>query len=44
MAEGELDPGVSWRGGRQRAEEAADALLGRRLHGKAVLDLDAAAA
>ncbi|WP_374991189.1 zinc-binding dehydrogenase [Streptomyces sp. LHD-70] len=42
VAAGELDPGVSWRGSWQRAEEAADALLGRRLHGKAVLDLDAA--
>ncbi|MFC7307533.1 zinc-binding dehydrogenase [Streptomyces monticola] len=40
IAAGELDPGISWRGSWQQAAEAADALLGRRLHGKAVLDLD----
>ncbi|MFD9452567.1 zinc-binding dehydrogenase [Streptomyces sp. NPDC059985] len=36
----ELDPQISWRGSWGKAAEAAEALLGRRLHGKAVLDLD----
>ncbi|WP_424531095.1 zinc-binding dehydrogenase [Sphaerisporangium viridialbum] len=39
VASGRLDPGISWRGGWDRAAEAVDALLGRRLHGKAVLDI-----
>ncbi|MFF8815076.1 zinc-binding dehydrogenase [Streptomyces pactum] len=39
VAAGELDPQISWRGGWERAAEAVDTLLGRRLHGKAVLDL-----
>ncbi|TDD45275.1 alcohol dehydrogenase [Nonomuraea terrae] len=39
VAAGDLDPGISWRGGWQRADEAIAALLGRRLHGKAVLDV-----
>ncbi|MGW6278466.1 zinc-binding dehydrogenase [Kribbella sp. NPDC055071] len=37
---GRLDPAVSWRGDWSRHAEATDALLGRRLHGKAVLDVD----
>ncbi|MFE7588291.1 zinc-binding dehydrogenase, partial [Kitasatospora sp. NPDC057512] len=37
VAAGELDPGVTWRGAWDDAAEAVDALLGRRLHGKAVL-------
>ncbi|MEU4316146.1 zinc-binding dehydrogenase [Nocardia sp. NPDC024068] len=36
---GRLDPGISWRGHWTRFAEAAAALLDRRLHGKAVLDL-----
>ncbi|MBB4932902.1 NADPH:quinone reductase-like Zn-dependent oxidoreductase [Lipingzhangella halophila] len=40
VAAGRLDPGISWRGPWTRREEAIRALLGRRLHGKAVLDLD----
>ncbi|MDA0563280.1 zinc-binding dehydrogenase [Streptomonospora sp. S1-112] len=39
VAAGELDPAVSWRGGWERAAEAVGALVERRLHGKAVLDL-----
>ncbi|WP_329082242.1 MULTISPECIES: zinc-binding dehydrogenase [unclassified Streptosporangium] len=39
VATGGLDPQVSWRGGWDRAAEAVEALLGRRLHGKAVLDI-----
>jgi len=39
VADGELDPRISWRGGWDRAAEAVGLLLGRRLHGKAVLDL-----
>ncbi|MFH8368920.1 zinc-binding dehydrogenase [Streptomyces sp. NPDC018031] len=42
VAAGDLDPQISWRGGWDQAAEAVDALLGRRLHGKAVLDLTAA--
>ncbi|CAM5419499.1 zinc-binding dehydrogenase [Streptomyces abikoensis] len=38
VAAGELSPHISWRGGWDEAGEAVDALLGRRLHGKAVLD------
>lgn len=37
---GRLDPGISWRGPWTRYDEAAQALLGRRLHGKAVLNID----
>ncbi|WP_280397330.1 zinc-binding dehydrogenase [Nocardia carnea] len=40
VAAGRLDPGISWRGSWTRYDEAAQALLDRRLHGKAVLDLD----
>jgi NADPH:quinone reductase-like Zn-dependent oxidoreductase len=39
VASGRLDPGISWRGGWEQAQEAVALLLGRRLHGKAVLDL-----
>ncbi|MGA6205634.1 zinc-binding dehydrogenase [Nocardia testacea] len=40
VAAGRLDPGISRRGPWTRYDEAAQALLGRRLHGKAVLDID----
>jgi NADPH:quinone reductase-like Zn-dependent oxidoreductase len=36
---GELDPQVGWRGPWDRIEEAAAALLGRRVRGKAVLEV-----
>jgi NADPH:quinone reductase-like Zn-dependent oxidoreductase len=39
LAKGELDPQIGWRGSWDRAAEAADALLGRQVLGKAVLDL-----
>ncbi|WP_236789855.1 zinc-binding dehydrogenase [Amycolatopsis sp. GM8] len=39
VAAGRLDPGISWRGPWTRYDEAAQALLDRRLHGKAVLDV-----
>ncbi|MBO3679035.1 zinc-binding dehydrogenase [Streptomyces sp. NEAU-YJ-81] len=39
VATGDLDPQITWRGGWDRAEEAVAALLDRRLHGKAVLDV-----
>jgi NADPH:quinone reductase-like Zn-dependent oxidoreductase len=39
VATGTLDPQISWRGGWDAAPDAVDALLGRRLHGKAVLEL-----
>ncbi|AJZ85868.2 MULTISPECIES: zinc-binding dehydrogenase [Streptomyces] len=39
VATGDLDPQITWRGGWDRAEEAVTALLDRRLHGKAVLDI-----
>ncbi|MFI5714678.1 zinc-binding dehydrogenase [Nocardia sp. NPDC051750] len=40
VAAGRLDPGISWRGPWTRYDEAARALLDRRLHGKAVLDIN----
>ncbi|MCX4546278.1 zinc-binding dehydrogenase [Streptomyces sp. NBC_01565] len=40
IAASRLDPGISWRGPWTRHAEAVQALLGRRLHGKAVLDLE----
>lgn len=40
IAAGRLDPGISWRGPWTRHSEAVEALLGGRLHGKAVLDLE----
>jgi NADPH:quinone reductase-like Zn-dependent oxidoreductase len=36
---GELDPQIGWRGSWDRAGEAADALIGRRVRGKAILDV-----
>lgn len=39
VAAGDLDPGIAWRGGWERADEAVGALLEGRLHGKAVLDI-----
>ncbi|WP_327098690.1 zinc-binding dehydrogenase [Nocardia vinacea] len=39
VAAGNLDPNISWRGDWTQAADAIDALLSRRLHGKAVLDL-----
>ncbi|WP_020673240.1 zinc-binding dehydrogenase [Amycolatopsis nigrescens] len=39
VAAGRLDPGISRRGPWTGYSEAAEALLGRRLHGKAVLDV-----
>ncbi|EST27252.1 zinc-binding dehydrogenase [Streptomyces niveus] len=39
VAAAELDAHVSWRGGWDKAPEAVEALLERRLHGKAVIDL-----
>jgi NADPH2:quinone reductase len=41
VAGGELDPQVGWRGGWDRVDEAVDALRGRRVRGKAVLELTA---
>ncbi|ATY13079.1 alcohol dehydrogenase [Amycolatopsis sp. AA4] len=38
-AAGRLDPGISWRGPWDRYAEAAEALVGRTLHGKAVLEI-----
>ncbi|WP_431914231.1 zinc-binding dehydrogenase [Nonomuraea jabiensis] len=40
IAAGSLDPGISWRGPWTRHAEAVKVLLDRRLHGKAVLDLE----
>ena len=37
LERGELDPQIGWRGKWERASEAADALLERRVAGKAVL-------
>ena len=39
LARGELDPQIGWRGPWERADEAAGALLARRVQGKAVLDV-----
>jgi NADPH-dependent curcumin reductase CurA len=39
VAQGRLDPQIGWRGPWDRAPEAAEALLSRRVRGKAVLDL-----
>ncbi|MEU7853583.1 zinc-binding dehydrogenase [Nonomuraea sp. NPDC049141] len=41
LAAGRLDPQISWRGSWQEAAQATAALLGRRLHGKAVLEIEA---
>ncbi|MEV5706513.1 zinc-binding dehydrogenase [Actinoallomurus sp. NPDC052274] len=39
LARGTLDPQIGWRGSWDRAPEAAQALLARRVRGKAVLDI-----
>jgi NADPH:quinone reductase-like Zn-dependent oxidoreductase len=39
LAAGELDPQVGWRGSWERAGEAIAALLGRRVRGKAILEV-----
>jgi NADPH:quinone reductase-like Zn-dependent oxidoreductase len=39
LATGDLDAQVGWRGGWDRADEAAEALLSRQVAGKAVLDV-----
>ncbi|MEV6927340.1 zinc-binding dehydrogenase [Dactylosporangium sp. NPDC051485] len=39
VAGGRLDPQISWRGAWDAAGQAIEALRGRRLHGKAVLDI-----
>lgn len=39
VAAGELDPQVGWRGGWERVDEAIEALRGRRVRGKAVLEV-----
>ncbi|OMI41122.1 zinc-binding dehydrogenase, partial [Streptomyces sparsogenes] len=39
LATGRLDPQIGWRGSWERAPEAVAALLGRRVRGKAVLDV-----
>ncbi|GAB2814991.1 zinc-binding dehydrogenase [Actinoallomurus bryophytorum] len=39
LAKGSLDPQIGWHGPRHRAAEAAEALLSRRVLGKAVLDV-----
>jgi NADPH:quinone reductase len=39
VAAGRLEANVTWRGDWSRHAEATEALLGRRLHGKAVLDI-----
>jgi len=40
MTEGTLDPQIAWRGSWTEHDEAVRSLLHRRLHGKAVLELD----
>lgn len=37
---GHLDPGIGWRGSWQHIDDAVAALTERRLHGKAVLEID----
>jgi NADPH:quinone reductase-like Zn-dependent oxidoreductase len=39
LAAGELDPQIGWRGSWERAGDAAELLLGRRVRGKAVLEI-----
>ncbi|MEV5976929.1 hypothetical protein [Streptomyces sp. NPDC052114] len=39
IAAGDLDAGQAWRGAWEKAPEAVDVLLDRRLHGKAILDI-----
>lgn len=40
VADGRVDPGVSWTGDWSSIDAAIDLLLGRRLHGKAVITID----
>jgi NADPH:quinone reductase-like Zn-dependent oxidoreductase len=40
MQAGKLQVGVGWRGSWTRIAEAAEALFGRRVHGKVILDVD----
>jgi NADPH:quinone reductase len=40
MADGTLDPQITWRGSWTDHDEAVQLLLGRRLHGKAILEID----
>ncbi|KUL36843.1 alcohol dehydrogenase [Streptomyces sp. NRRL F-4489] len=40
VASGELDAQITWRGSWRKAAEATELLLGRRLHGKAVVEID----
>lgn len=44
VADGSLNVKIGWRGPWTRVTQAAEALVGRRVNGKAVLDLRAAAA
>jgi NADPH:quinone reductase-like Zn-dependent oxidoreductase len=39
LAAGQLDPQIGWCGSWERVDEAADALIGRRVRGKAILEL-----
>lgn len=39
VAAGDLDPQISWRGALEDADQAFEALLERRLHGKAVIEI-----
>ncbi len=39
VARGELDPQIAWRASWEKVDDAIAALLGRRLHGKAVIEL-----
>ena len=41
VSHGELNPQIGWRGSWDRADEAAAALLGRRVRGKAILEVAA---
>jgi len=44
VADGSLNVEIGWRGPWEQVTQAAEALVGRRVKGKAVLDLRAAAA
>ncbi|MDT3440984.1 zinc-binding dehydrogenase [Pseudofrankia sp. BMG5.37] len=41
LGQGRLDPQIGWRGSWERAPEAVEALLSRRVAGKAILDIPA---
>jgi len=43
LADGSLTAEIGWRGPLERMTEAVEMLVGRRVNGKAVVDLDAAA-